>query len=143
MDEKKKVTALELAEMCEKVAYDRKGENILRLDMTHFDTAMSDQYIICTAISSPHAGAIAERIQREVRNNLGIRPLTCDGTPQSGWMIVDYGSVMVHVMTQETREKYLLEELWGDAPKLDVIAKLDAEAEKHKASNDASNGIDA
>lgn len=60
----KKITAVEIAELCEKTAYERKGENILRLDMTNVDGAQSDQYIICTGLSEPHVGAISERIQR-------------------------------------------------------------------------------
>ena len=126
--EGKKVTAMEVAELCEKVAYARKAENIVRLDMTGMDTALADQYIICTGLSEPHIGAIAEHIQRECRNRLGIRPLVCDGTPQSHWMIVDFGTVMVHDLTEDARARYQLEELWGDVPKTDVIAKLDTEA---------------
>ena len=134
--------ALEIAELCEKVAYERKAENIIRLDMTGMDYALADQYILCTALSEPHIGAIAERIQRECRNRLQIRPLVCDGTPQSQWMIVDFGSVLVHILSREARAKYQLEDLWGDAPRIDVIARLDAEAQniRKTASGSSDSG---
>ena len=125
---------LDVIELCEKVAYDHKAEHILRLDMTGQDGAIGDYYLICTGLSEPHIGAIAERIQREVRETYGIHPITLDGTPQSQWIIVDFGFLLIHVMTNETRDKYQLEQLWGDVPSYDAMAKLDAEHEKLAAA---------
>ncbi len=125
-----KTTAEKLAELCEQVAYNRKAESILRLDMRNMETAQSDFYLICTGLSEPHIGAIADHIQREARTVLGIHPLLCNGERQSRWMIIDFGYITVHIMTQDARDKYQLEELWGDAPRIDVIAKLDSELEK-------------
>ncbi len=130
-EKKTSVTPLEIADLSAKAAYDRKAENLIRLDMTGLSSE-SDHYLICTGLSEPHLGAIAERIQREVRNQLGVRPLAVDGTPKSHWMIVDYGSVMIHILTEDARMKYQLESLWGDAPKTDIAARLDAEAEKRR-----------
>lgn len=124
--------AFPLLELCEKVAFDRKAEKIIRLDMRELENAQSDCYLLCTGFSEPHIGAIAERIRREVRTQLGIRPLLCNGDPRSHWIIIDYGSVIIHIMTPEAREKYQLEELWGDAPRKDVLEKLDREARKRK-----------
>lgn len=126
-----KETQLEIIALCEQIAYDRKGENIKRLDMNDVDGAISDYYLICTGLSNPHIGAIAERIQREVRTKYDVRPISVDGEPQSQWMIVDYGFLMIHVMTGEARDKYRLESLWGDAPCEDVVARLD---EAHRLS---------
>lgn len=130
-------TVQALLELAEQVAYDRKAENILRLDMRGFDTAQSDFYIICSGLSDPHVGAIAERIQREIREKLEIRPVLCNGDQRSGWMIIDFGCAIIHVMSPAAREKYQLEELWGDAPREDIVAKLDAEAEKRRAEQAA------
>jgi len=121
---------LDVIELCEKEAYDHKAEHILRLDMTGQDGAIGDYYLICTGLSEPHIGAIAERIQRAVREEFGIHPITLDGTPQSQWIIVDFGFLLIHVMTNETRDKYQLEQLWGDVPSYDAMAKLDAEHKK-------------
>ncbi len=134
--EKKPVNTLtmQVVELCEQVAYDRKGENILRLDMTAMETAQSDYYILCTGLSEPHISAIAERIRRDVRERLDIRPIAFEGDRRSGWMIIDFGHAIVHVMTPDAREKYQLEELWGEVPRLDVVAKLDKEAEARRAA---------
>ena len=69
--------------------------------------------------------AVAERIQRDVLEQLKIKPLHVDGSPESRWMIVDFGNVMVHVFTKESRELYQLEDLWKDAPKVETIQKLE------------------
>ena len=134
---------LDVIELCEKVAYDHKAEHILRLDMTKQDGAIGDYYLICTGLSEPHIGAIAERIQRAVREESGIHPITLDGTPQSQWIIVDFGFLLIHVMTNETRDRYQLEQLWGDVPSYDAMAKLDAEHEKLAAARrkQAEKGI--
>ena len=129
-----KINPLDVIELCEKVAYDHKAEHILRLDMTGQDGAIGDYYLICTGLSEPHIGAIAERIQREVREAYGIHPITLDGTPQSQWIIVDFGFLLIHVMTNETRDRYQLEQLWGDVPSYDAMARLDAEHEKLAAA---------
>lgn len=124
-----------ILELCEKTAYDRKGENILRLDMTAIDAAQSDYYLICTGLNEPHIGAIAERIAREVREKFAVRPIAVDGAPQSQWIIVDYGFLMIHVMTAEARDRYQLESLWGDAKISDAVARLDAESKKRMTRN--------
>ena len=134
---------LDVIELCEKVAYDHKAEHILRLDMTKHDGAIGDYYLICTGLSEPHIGAIAERIQRAVREEFGIHPITLDGTPQSQWIIVDFGFLLIHIMTNDTRDRYQLEQLWGDVPSYDAMAKLDAEHEKMAAARrkQAEKGI--
>ena len=87
----------------------------------------ADCYIVCTGISAPHIGALAERVVREVRAEYAVRPSAVDGDPQSKWIIVDFGNVMIHVLTTEARERYQLEELWNDAPKEDCVRRLEEE----------------
>jgi len=116
--------AKELAEICAEIAYDRKAKDIIRMDMSEL-SAVAEQFIICTGTSDPHLRAITERIRRDIREKYGIRG-EVDGVPESHWMIVDFGNVMVHVFTQEARDLYQLESLWKDAPKLDAIKKLEA-----------------
>ena len=70
--------------------------------------------------------AVAERIQRDVLEKLKVKPVHVDGSPESGWIIVDFGSVMVHVMTSAAREMYQLEDLWSDAPQLDAEKRIEA-----------------
>ncbi len=137
---RKETPELKLAKLCEEIAYDRKAENIVRLDLKEY-SAVSDYFVLCTATSEPHIRAIAERIQRDVLEQLKLKPLHVDGSPESHWMIVDFGTVMVHVMDEDTRALYQLESLWGDAPKTDAIKRIEARirrkaaSEKKKAKN--------
>lgn len=119
-----KPSAVELAEACAEIAYDRKAQDIIRMDMSEY-SAVADQFILCTGTSDPHLRAITERICRDIREKFALRGRV-DGAPESHWMIVDFGDVMVHVFTKEARELYQLETLWKDAPKIEAIRKLEA-----------------
>ena len=55
-----------------------------------------------------------------------MKPLHVDGSPESRWIIVDYGMVMVHIMTEDSRSLYQLEDLWSDAPKTDAVKRIEA-----------------
>ncbi len=117
-------SAAELAEACAEIAYDRKASDIIRLDMSEH-SAVAEQFLICTGTSDPHLRAITERIRRDIRTRYGLRG-EVDGSPESHWMIVDFGNVMVHVFTKESRELYQLEDLWKDAPREETVRKLEA-----------------
>ena len=122
-----------LLKLCEEIAYDRKAENIVRLDLSEV-SAVSDYFILCTATSEPHIRAVAERIQRGVLEKLKVKPVHVDGSPESGWIIVDFGNVMIHVMTASSRELYQLEELWNDAPKVDAVKRIEAALKRRAAA---------
>ena len=122
-----------LLKLCEEIAYDRKAENIIRLDLSEV-SAVSDYFILCTATSEPHIRAVAERIQRGVLEKLKVKPVHVDGSPESGWIIVDFGNVMVHIMTASSRELYQLEELWNDAPKVDAVKRIEAALKRRAAA---------
>ena len=122
-----------LLKLCEEIAYDRKAENIIRLDLSEV-SAVSDYFILCTATSEPHIHAVAERIRRGVLEKLKIKPVHVDGSPESGWIIVDFGNVMVHIMTASTRELYQLEELWNDAPKVDAVKRIESALKRRAAA---------
>ena len=122
-----------LLKLCEEIAYDRKAENIIRLDLSEV-SAVSDYFILCTATSEPHIRAVAERIQRGVLEKLKVKPVHVDGSPESGWIIVDFGNVMVHVMTASSRDLYQLEELWNDAPKTDAVKRIESALKRRAAA---------
>ena len=111
----------ELACFCANVADERKGSNIVVMDMTDLST-IADFFVICTGTSAPHLRAISENIQKQARETYGIRG-KIDGTPESNWIIADMGNVMVHIFTEESRNLYQLENLWGDAAKIEAIIK--------------------
>ncbi len=132
MAKETKIKSEDIVKLCEEIAYDRKAENIIRLDLKELP-AVSDYFLLCTAISEPHIRAIADRIQREVLEKVKVKPLHVDGSVESHWIIVDFGGVMVHVMTENSRAQYQLEDLWGDAPKTDAVKRIE-DALKSKAA---------
>ena len=121
-----------LVRLCEEIAYERKAENIIRLNLKEY-SAVSDYFLLCTATSTPHVGALAERIRRGVLEKMNIKPYRMDGSAESCWMIVDYGNVMVHIMTEEKREEYQLETLWNDVPAEDAVKRIEAQLRKKAA----------
>ena len=114
-------TAKELACFCANVADQRKGSDIVVMDMTEL-SAIADYFVICTGTSAPHLRAISENIQKEAKEKFDFRG-KIDGTPESNWIIVDMGDVMVHIFTPESRMTYQLEDLWGDAGRVDAVRK--------------------
>ena len=76
--------------------------------------------MICSGTSEPHLKAIASEIQEKLRDKFETRPAAVDGFPVSQWVIIDYLSVLVHIFNQDKRAFYALEDLWGDAPRLEL-----------------------
>ena len=122
-EQTKQLSSKEIADICVAIADDRKAENILQLKVTDL-SFIADYFVIATANSQPHMKAVSETIGRDLRNKHNVRPLHVEGKPQSGWILMDYGMVVVHVLTEEARELYDLENLWGDAPKKEAIEIL-------------------
>jgi ribosome-associated protein len=116
----------ELAFTCAKTADDHKAENIITLKVSEVPelSVLADYFVVCTGNSIPHLSAIADSIARAVRTKLSVRPRVIDGTPASQWTVIDFGSVIVHVLSMKMREQYQLESLWGDAPKVDALKLL-------------------
>ncbi len=75
--------------------------------------------MICSATSEPQLKAIAGEIESRLKEDYKIRALAVDGFPASQWIVLDYLQVVVHVFHREKRAFYSLEDLWGDAPRLD------------------------
>ena len=78
--------------------------------------------MICSGTSEPHLKAIASEIQERLRDKFETRPAAVDGFPVSQWVIIDYLSVLVHIFNQDKRAFYALEDLWGDAPRLELTS---------------------
>jgi ribosome-associated protein len=75
--------------------------------------------VICSGTSEPHLKAIAGEIENRLRKEYATKPAALDGFPASQWIVLDYLQVVVHVFHRDKREFYCLEDLWGDAPRLD------------------------
>lgn len=112
------VSASELAEFCVKAAEDRKAEDIVALHVSEV-TFIADYFIICTVSSTVQGAAVQSHIERSVREVLKVRPISVEGDAMSGWVLIDFGTVVVHIMSAEQRAKYQIEKLWGDAPTIE------------------------
>jgi ribosome-associated protein len=101
-----------------RAARDKKALDLVVLDV-HAVSSVADYFLVCTGRSTTHLETIAEAIRVELKAD-GIRPLHAEGVGASGWMLLDYGDVLMHVFLEETRLYYALERLWGDAPAIPV-----------------------
>ena len=94
---------------------EKKGENIISLDLRKINEAVADFFIICEAGNQPQIKAIADNIEDQVRVHCDEDPYHHEGYQSLQWILVDYVNVVVHVMLTENRKFYKLEEMWSDA----------------------------
>ena len=94
---------------------EKKGENIVSLDLRKINEAVADFFIICEASNQPQITAIAENIEEQLRVHCDEDPYHQEGFQSLQWVLVDYLNVVVHVMLTENRKFYKLEEMWSDA----------------------------
>ena len=99
-------------------ALEKKAVDLTVLDLQGL-SGIADFFLICSARSTTQADTIAEAVRVALRAH-NVRPRHTEGTAESGWLLLDYGDVVVHVFLEATRGFYALERLWGDAPLLSV-----------------------
>ena len=95
---------------------DKKGKNIVSLDLSGFDGAICSNFVVCNADSTTQVAAIADGIEEKVRETLGEKVWRIEGQQNAVWIAMDYVDVVVHLFQSELRSFYRLEELWADAP---------------------------
>jgi len=110
-------SALKLARFCRDFALDKKAVNPVILDVRKV-SSLADYFVICSAHSEPQIKAIANGLEKELKEQGSRRPLARDGYSGSQWAVVDYGDVMVHIFHENRRGYYDLERLWGDAKRV-------------------------
>ena len=101
------------------IADSKKAEKVVVLDMREL-VAYTDFLAICTARSERQARAIVDEVRVRVKRETGVLPGGVDGGGEAGWTILDYLDCVLHVFTPEARERYGLEELWREAPRLEL-----------------------
>lgn len=106
-----------------RVAAENNGLDIVVLDMTRH-TAIFDYFVIVTGTSRRQLHAISEDIDKRLKTELKEKRMHIDGYEESRWIVLDYGTVVIHLFDEETRQFYSLEALWGDAEKVDLSATL-------------------
>ena len=94
---------------------EKKGENIISLDLRKVNEAVADFFIICEASNQPQVRAIADFVEMEMKEKCDEAPYRHEGMKNLQWVLIDYVNVVVHVMLPETRKFYKLEEMWSDA----------------------------
>jgi len=93
---------------------EKKGENIISLDLRKVNEAVADFFIICEASNQPQVRAISEFVEEEIKKHCDEYPYRHEGLKNLQWVLIDYVNVVVHVMLSETRKFYKLEEMWSD-----------------------------
>jgi len=96
---------------------EKKGTDIVSLDLRKIPEAVADFFIICGGGSNTQVKAIADFVQEHVENVTGERPYKHEGTQALQWVLIDYVNIVVHIMLPEPRKFYKLEEMWSDAPR--------------------------
>lgn len=94
---------------------EKKGENIVSLDLKKIPEAVTDFFIICEASNPIQLKAIADFVEEEVKKKCGENPYKHEGRQGEQWILIDYVNIVVHVMLPEPRRFYKLEEMWNDA----------------------------
>ena len=123
----------QLALLCRGLADNKKAEDLVILDLRKLP-GVTDFMVLCTGTSEPHLRAVEEEISRKLRDEHDLRPRTIDGTRHSGWIVIDYVDVLVHVMKADVRARYDLEGLWNDAPRVRATRKKAAPKKSARAS---------
>lgn len=94
---------------------EKKGNDIVRLDLRNIHSSVADYFVVCHAESSTQVKAIAQSVEEEVFKALKLDPWRKEGLQNADWIILDYIDVVVHVFKTDKREFYGIEDLWGDA----------------------------
>ena len=119
-DKKKRFTKRSLpahVRLAVEAALARKAEDLCVLDLREI-SSFTDFFLIGHGNSSRQNVAVAEAVEAALKP-AGLRPLSVEGRESAEWVLLDYGSLVVHVFSRAARDHYGLEKLWGDAPRLD------------------------
>ena len=100
-------------------ALDSKKAQDIKLLRTSEITILADYFVICTAGSTTQLKTLSDEVEKALKSN-GEMPLRREGHRSGGWVLIDFGCVVVHLFLQAEREFYTLERLWGDAEDIDV-----------------------
>ena len=98
---------------------EKKGANIVSLDLRKIPEAVCDFFIICEASNNNQLKAIADSVEEEVKKTCNESPYKHEGRQAQQWILIDYVNIVVHIMLPEPRKFYQLEEMWSDAPAME------------------------
>lgn len=125
-----KLTGKEILTTALNILNKRKAEDVIALDIGGV-SIISDYFLIASGNSNTQVRSLAEDIEFKL-SQLGVEPLHVEGTQTSTWIILDYGSVLIHVFHRETRQFYNLEHLWADSKELNISDFITDEVENEE-----------
>lgn len=109
---------------------EKKGQDVLSLDLRPIGTAISDYFVVCNAASTTQVRAIADNVEDKMIEILKMKPARKQGTENGFWVILDYGIAVVHIFQTEYRSFYRLEDLWADAKRKEFKDTEDGKKEE-------------
>lgn len=109
------VTAENLSKYIVKGIQEKKGSDIVILDLKDIGNAIADYFVICTGSSDTQVDAISDSIEKIVMEGANEKPWHREGFQNKEWILLDYANIVVHIFKKNIRSFYSLEELWGDA----------------------------
>lgn len=95
--------------------FEKKGQDVLKIDLRELENRIADYFVICHASSVTQVDALCDSVEDSVKAGAGEKPLHIEGLDNSYWVLLDYGDVIVHIFLEEYRHFYSLESLWADA----------------------------
>jgi ribosome-associated protein len=112
-----RTTSTDRARMAARAADDKKGEEIIVLDVAEI-IGIVDAFVITHASNTRLVRTIVEEVKKQLLDHAGVKPRSVEGLDDMTWVLLDYGDVIVHVFLEETRDFYGLERLWSDAARI-------------------------
>lgn len=111
-----------LAQLAVEGILEKKGSDIVSMDLRNVKHAVTDYFIICHAESTTQVGAIARSVEEEIYKATGEDPWHKEGFQNAEWILLDYVNVVVHIFQKEKRDFYAVESLWADAEILKIAS---------------------
>jgi ribosome-associated protein len=105
----------QLLELIIEALLEKKGKEVVNIDLGRLNYAACDHFIICHGDSVTQVRALADSVEEKLEDKLNLRVAHREGVENARWILLDYGNTVVHVFLKEARDDYKLEDLWGDA----------------------------
>lgn len=119
MEKQQEVTGEQIARRIAELMDDKKGIDIVVLDVRGLAN-FADYFVFCTGNTDRQTKALHDAVREGMKDDPSLLPVHTEGERERRWILLDYGDVIAHVMVPEAREYYRLEQLWSDAPRLDL-----------------------
>jgi len=138
MAAKKVKTASEmLASIATEGIFEKKGENVIQIDLRNIKNAVADFFIVCHGTSRAQVEAIADSVQIEIKKAVGLNVWKKEGFENAEWILLDYVDVVIHIFQEANRKYYRLEELWADAGVKEMIPEVVKPSTRKKKNTSA------